>query len=63
MTVRDDIRQMLMWLKHKEWYGFDEVKGYFLKPGAPSDVRESFLKWAKYQDEQDEDDRYDYVLP
>ena len=62
MTHRDDVKEMLMWTHDKSWYGKDSVRGYLLKKSAPPGARESFKKWAAYQDTLSKDDAVEYTL-
>ena len=62
LTHRDDVKEMLKWTHDRSWYGKDADNRYYLKKAAPPDARESFKKWAAYQDTLSEDNAIGYTL-
>lgn len=61
MTHEKETKEMLLWLTDRRWYGLDPQRGYYLKEAATPEARESFKKWAAYQDSVG-DDGYDYFM-
>ena len=61
MTHNQEVKDMLFWNSNKAWYGYDPEKGFFLKSLAPRKAKDSFKKWALYQDSLGEEG-YDYTF-